>query len=289
MNLIESSVEFFPPHYTIDEMFEDIEYAGRVCYASDKTKKTSREFTEMLINKGHLSPLEFGTVYLLVDLTKCSEQEFGELYVFYMSNPFSKIVFRLGDEKTRDVLRITTNYRVLVENGRTSDLKYWHNAEKDKLFIKRMSVKFTCSIAISREFNRHRCHSIAEQSTRYCNFSKDKFGNELTFIIPYWYDQKSSFVKWLYRRLLSVTEWFYLKFVKWFKLKPQEAREVLPLSTKTVLCHSAYIPDWYHFFSLRSASSAHPDAQKLSKMVEKGLSVLYPNLMSLEHDSIHNS
>lgn len=278
MNLIESRVSFFPVHPTLEGMFEDIEHASRVCYASDTTKKTSQEFTEMLISKGHLSPLEFGTVYLLVEANKVEETVFTELYMFYMQNPFSKVVFRLGDEDTMDKLRITTNYRVLVENGRTGDLQYF--STPDNLFEIRLSVQFTCSIAISREFNRHRCHSIAEQSTRYCNFSQAKFGNQLTFIKPYWYDSKPRFVKWLYRKGLSLTEWFYLKFVKWFKLKPQEAREILPLATKTELCHCAFYNDWYHFFSLRSAKSAHPDAQKLSKFIESYISNV-KNLVTL--------
>lgn len=271
MNLIESKVYFFSPKYTLDGMFEDIEYAGRVCYASDKTKKTSREFTDMLIHKGHLSPLEFGTVYLLIHPDQCTENEFGELYVFYMSNPYSKIVFRLGDEETKDVLRVTTNYRVIVENGRLNDLRFW--SAPDKLFKFRQSVKFTCSIGISREFNRHRCHSIAEQSTRYCNFSQDKFGNTLTFIKPEWYDKKSGFARWAFRLYLRISSFFYLKAVKY--LKPQEAREFIPLPLRTELCHCAYVDDWYHFFSLRSAPTAHPDAQKLSKLVEQYVNKVY--------------
>lgn len=286
MNLIESKVEFFNPHYTLDGMFEDIERAGRVCYNSKNTGKAPQEFVKMLIRRGHLSPLEFGTVYLMITPDNCTEQEFGELYIFYMSNPYSKVVFRLGDEQTKDVLRVTTNYRVLVENGRINDLRFFYNAEKDILFKKRFTVKFTCSIGISREFNRHRSHSIAEQSTRYCNFSKDKFGNTLTFIKPEWYDKKSKFARWAFRLYCRISSFFYLHAVKY--LTPQEAREFLPLPLRTELCHCAYIEDWYQFFALRSAPSAHPDAQKLSRIVEQGVAVLYPKLISLDHDSVYN-
>jgi hypothetical protein len=80
---------------------------------------------------------------------------------------------------------ITTNLRVLQENGWLDDLKYL--CEPTEFHEKRLSVKVITDIGVTREFNRHRTFSIVEQSTRYCNFSKDKFGNELTFIIPeYW-------------------------------------------------------------------------------------------------------
>ena len=81
-----------------------------------------------------------------------------------------------------NILYVTTNLRVLVENNWLGDIKYI--CEPTKYHEKRITVKFTCDRGVSHEFVRHRVFSFAQESTRYCNYSKDKFGNELTFIIP---------------------------------------------------------------------------------------------------------
>lgn len=128
-----------------------------------------------------------------------------------------------------------------------------------------------------------RKNSILEQSTRYCNYSKDKFGNELTFIYPEsGYDKKvlelyltgdyvhgSGFsTEILLVEALKVSESIYMSLIE-EGVKPQEARHVLPLLTKTVLYHSAFEDDWQHFIKLRSAKNAHPDIQFIANEVMK--------------------
>ena len=144
------------------------------------------------------------------------------------------------------------------------------------------------------EFVRHRVMSFAQESTRYCNYSKDKFGSELTFIIPCWmdipegsinlgnYDKTSAryedgnvyiidtkppYVGVDFIRSLCEVESNYLSIVRngW---KPQEARAVLPNSLKTELVMTGFISDWKHFFRLRSriaeTGKPHPQAQELA-------------------------
>ena len=129
------------------------------------------------------------------------------------------------------------------------------------------------------EFVRHRVFSFAQESTRYCNYSKDKFNNELTFIIPCWLnyeeqqftDKDDSSI----RTDLSEHEYFidllleaentYNYLVQYCKWKPQEARAVLPNSLKTELIMTGFVDDWKHFFELRCASNAHPQARELAE------------------------
>ena len=161
-----------------------------------------------------------------------------------------------------NTILITTNFRVLVENNWLDDLKYV--CEPTEYHERRITVKFICPISISREFNRHRVNSIAEQSTRYCNYSKDKFDNQITFIEPYWYEKADSYTKNEFDKGLQYAEGYYMFMVD-KGMKPQEARDILPLCTATELVHTAFVSDWKHFFELRCAGSAHPQARELAQ------------------------
>lgn len=132
-------------------------------------------------------------------------------------------------------------------------------------------------ISISREFNRHRTLSPTESSTRYCNYSKDKFSNEITFIKPYWYDKFNTkcingvrengttdmFTTNDFEESLINSECLYMAAIL-SGAKPQEAREILPLCTATEVVYTAFIDDWKHFFSLRTPESAHPQAREIA-------------------------
>lgn len=136
------------------------------------------------------------------------------------------------------------------------------------------------------EFVRHRVFSFAQESTRYCNYSKNKFGNEVTYILPNWMDEKQlgthncnkiieeckDFEAWSnpseYSELsfilsLALSERGYFNLLN-YGWKPQQARAVLPNSLKTELVMTGFISDWKHFFELRDAGSAHPQAQELA-------------------------
>ena len=272
MNLIESNVTLVNQDPGLDGLYKSIDLAARVCYASTSTME-SKQFVDSLIKKGHLSPLEFGTVYLTVPNS--------EDISFYSNNPYSKV--RCDNQS----YFITTNYRVIIENNRLHDLNYMTLPFEHE---RRLTYKFIISEAIAREFNRHRTHSIIQQSTRYCNFAKDKFNNELTFIIPYWasiepghYTYNDTLDKFIsatqeinnnqkeFSLLNSYlkSELAYLNLINNFNLKAQEARDILPLGTKTVLMHCAFVSDWVDFIKLRKSPAAHPDAYKLASEIDK--------------------
>lgn len=241
-----------------------------------KKESSAKEFVDRMIKSGHHAMLEFGTVYLKC---KCG---YNSPLSKYKSNKYSKYTNDVAyiDETPNDTSitynhYVVTNYRVLVENNWLDDLKYL--CEPTDNHEKRICVRFTCSIGISRELNRHRVDSIAEQSTRYCNFSKDKFGNEITFIIPSWSNLKAGNNSDIINQLnienkanydfiirLLNDEAAYFNMINNGML-PQEARDILPLATATVVNHCAFVSDWKHFFDLRDDSHAHPDMQALAK------------------------
>ena len=263
----------------IDGIYRQVERAGRVCYKSEDhcTAESARPFVERMIKSDHTAMLEHATVYLLYrdGETASAEQggdAAGEAWQRYERNKFSKVTTVDGCHY------VTTNLRVLAENQWLADLD--HLTEPLAHHERRVTVHFTTQIATTREFNRHRANSMAEQSTRYCNYSKDKFGNEISINAlsveePAQIDflelakkvtegQADDYENWLFANLAA--EHAYLNLIAAGR-KPQEARAILPLDTNTELIHTAFVSDWKHFFDLRAKGTTgapHPDAKVLA-------------------------
>lgn len=130
-----------------------------------------------------------------------------------------------------------------------------------------ITVRFTCDRGVSHEIVRHRVASYAQESTRYCNYSKDKFGNELTFIEPYWLteallDDADNARERLIFCLQHIEEIYMSLLNK--GLQPQAARAILPNCLKTELNVKMNLREWRHFFNLRCSKAAHPDLRKLA-------------------------
>ena len=268
MKLINSKVEILEPTgYTIDDIYKQIEIAGRTCYKSeDKITPTSaKEFVDRMIKSGHGAMLEHGTVYLefhVKDPSVVGEEEYhnqqailNKLINKYSTNKYSVVKVN----HYYDTAFITTNYRVLVENNWLEDLKYI--CEPTVFHEKRISVRWTCDRGVSHEFVRHRVFSFAQESTRYCNYSKDKFGHEITYIQPCWEMQKDEEELFLLQLEQAQNAYNALISSGW---KPQQARAILPNALKTELVMTGFESDWKHFFELRCDTAAHPDARKLA-------------------------
>lgn len=276
MKLIKPSFEIWEQEPGLEGVYKQIERAGRVCYKSEDkiSEGTAKAFVDRMIASGHGAMLEHGTVYLEIPDYGVSRLKFEK----YMRNPYSTSI-----SSDVDSSYITTNLRVLVENGWLNDLEY--QCEPTEYHEKRITVKFVCDRGVSHEFVRHRVFSFAQESTRYCNYSKGKFGYQLTCIIPSWlgleegsysledveekYDkcliidrcknaEEASFVRALCH---AEREYFDLLELNW---KAQQARDVLPNSLKTELVVTGTIKQWEGFFKLRDASSAHPQAYELA-------------------------
>lgn len=263
MKLVKQSIEIINNSEThnIDDIYKAIEMAGRTCYKSENniTSTSSKTFVEMLKNNGHGAMLEHGTVYLYIPEWKAYK---------YAINKYSKVntQFDAKDFESYYKVYVTSNYRVLFENDWLDDLEYI--CEPTQYHEKRISVRATIPIGISREFIRHRSMSFAEMSTRYCNFSKDKFNNCIEFVEPNWFSScTDTEAKDLFIQNCIQSEYNYMELIK-SGLKPQEARDVLPLSTKTELIITGFVSDWESIFNLRCAKSAHPMAQEVANLIK---------------------
>ena len=274
-------------------IYKQIERAGRVCYKSESntTEDSAKPFVGRMIEHEHFAMLEHGTVYLV-----CSH---GQLPL-YLTNKFTHVNTIDGKDY------ITTNLRVLAENKSLADLKYLSEYQEGKHEL-RITVHFTTQIAITREYNRHRANSMAEQSTRYCNYTKNKFGSEITINLPTWVEAEPSFDKeeMSTERFLALCAeaanhkdqnwskletWYFANYAAEFaymKLieagcKPQEARVILPLDTNTELVHTAFLSDWKHFFDLRAlgvTGAPHPDAKILAFPLYEEFQKRYKNCL----------
>lgn len=292
MKLIESSVQIIEEK----DPYKMIELAGRTCYKSEDkiTENSAKEFVDRMIKLGHGAMLEHGTVYLTITATSPEVRK-------YEINPYSRVK-KISVDGINGRAYITTNYRVLVENKWLDDLKY--QCDPTPSHEKRITVKFICDRGVSHEFVRHRVFSFAQESQRYCNYSKDKFNNELTFIKPTWLNiPTGDYTYWdgdwcdidnmkiqlpsdngiadNFLWCLNNAGMQYRLLIN-KGLKPQEARAILPNATKTELVMTGFESDWEHFFELRCSGAAHPDAKKLADELKSLMNVKNIELNSVK-------
>lgn len=144
----------------------------------------------------------------------------------------------------------------------------------------KISVRIICDRGVTHEIVRHRIASYSQESTRYCNYSKDKFGNELTFIKPCFWDESSEKYQIWYHEMQMI-ENTYNKMIE-MGAKPQEARTVLPNSLKTEIIVTMNIREWRHFFKLRTSERAHPQMREVALMIleefRKKIDILFEDI-----------
>ena len=273
MRLIKPSYKIIEQEPSINGIYKMIEHAGRVCYKSEDkiTEDSAKPFVDRMIKSGHGAMLEHGTVYLDIphgEAFNVLPTETCWVADNYGKNPYSEVVLQ-GPH-----FYVTTNFRTLIENNWIDDLKYI--CEPTEYHVKRITVKFILSRSIAQEYTRHRVFSFAMESQRYCNYSTDKFSNEVTFIQPCWLNEERLKLYGPYHTVirdkspesifiasLNCAERDYLDLLEagW---KPQQAREVLPNACKTELVMTGFVDDWKHFFFLRCPVNAHPQARELA-------------------------
>lgn len=294
MKIINANAELIPQSHGLEGVYKQIELAGRTAYKSEDriTEDSAKKFVKMLMRRGHNAALEHGTIYL----TYNGKWEGDALTDFYERNPYSNVDVEYVRDKYENgwlmcLYHITTNYRVIVENGRMDDLKYM--SPPCKFHVKRYTIKFILSRGIANEFVRHRVFSFLQESTRYCNYSKDKFDG-VSFIssieLPikqgeYRVNDKREIIKdgkvylskeefdniSLNNKMIYAycnSEQLYLSLLDQ-GVKPQIARDALPLGLKTELIMTGTTEQWREFCNLRCASDAHPDARYLANKVKE--------------------
>ena len=317
MIILTSNTELVQQEPGLVGAYKQIERVGRACWASENliTDHSYEDFIKGLMSREHNAPLEHGTIYLIYIIGSPLYDPYYMVHAddvqFFERNPYSKVVEKHFDVAVQakdsewmykfvaqygpsTAYFITTNLRVIVENfdAKTREKILDHFVmDPYPEHEKRITVHFTCQRAISAEFNRHRKDSIMERSSRYCNFSKDKFGNEIGIVKPDWVENPyegehldfmgyvralfyhgagewTKFDYWVFANLAC--EWVYMNLIE-LGAKPEEARDVLPMDLQTELYHTAFISDWIHFFKLRAwiskGNKPHPEAMKLARQV----------------------
>lgn len=289
MRLIKPKVELIKQEPGVEGLFKHMELCARTCYKSEDkiTEDSARKFiNNVIIARGHTAMLEHGTVYLMID---CSGRLL-DVANKYVNNKYSE--WALHPDGVHYC--ITTNYRVMIQNNWLDDLKY--QCEPTEWHVKRITVRFICDMGVAREFCRHRLFSFAQESTRYCDYSSNKFKEGCTFIIPCWtelgegyyeqYDEESySYYPDDYTDVpktiemdeagnilnpqdeflshLFTVDYNYAR-LRQYKWAAQQARNVLPLALKTELIMTGTAEQWIEFFKLRCATDAHPQAKELA-------------------------
>jgi thymidylate synthase (FAD) len=311
MKLIDSSVaDISQTDFSEEGILKQIEKCGRISYKSEDkiTDSSAKEFVERLIKLGHLTPLAFGVVRLFIPFNNTNINSVEEDVDFYVDNKYSMVeaVYNSDFKETKLNYYITTNYQVLIENERISDLyKYSNYPESaNKYFYVVKCFKIICDRGVSHELVRHRSFSYVQESTRYCNYTKDKFGNELAFVKPAWWndnlimetkngrltsgnDKHFIFLKSCYDAELLYNEAIANGMIA------QEARALLTNAIKTEIVMSGfrkdfcaiangfnykdeYIENFKGFLGLRTkdyGSKPHPDmeiiANKIKYLIDK--------------------
>ena len=276
MKIVEPQVELWKQEPTLEGAWHQIAKATRVCYQSKPRKGESDEaFVNRVIlkpatredgsidfDKCHGAMLEHGTIYLTI----LGDRIFDTIdpVCKYIENKYSKVVFIHGDNAYVNDACITTNMRVILENNWQDDLKF---ISAPTYHARRTTFSVITDIGVTRELNRHRVNSIAEQSTRYCTYSSSKFGEEITYanndfltdcvlnLDSYFYDlckdindkKDNKLNKWTaehyYMFGMLAAEFAYLGLKK-NKVPNDIARQVLNLNTKSQAIYTAFDDDW---------------------------------------------
>lgn len=278
MKLIKQSFEFInQTDFSLVGIKRHIERCARVSYKSeDKITDTSYEkFVNMLESRGHDRPLEFGTVHLKMILPDF-QGFMNSLLTFGILNDIWIKSAHVGD-----IVYITTNYRYYLDIIKYfPKVKEYFTEEDNEYYPKRYTIHMILDRGVMDEFRTHVGLSHLAESTRYCRYSKDKFGREVTFIKPCWLDIPLgdygisslpgdnilglSGGTMVFIDSLLDAEDYYLTLLSqgW---TPQQARSVLPLGIKSELISCGFEDSWENFFKRRDAPDAHPMAQEIAK------------------------
>lgn len=319
MRIQQAKAEFLPS-VGYEGYLKRIEECGRVCYKSEDkiTEDSAKGFVEGLIRRGHESVLEHVEYIVLCDLF--SYQEMANAMVVLEENGIP-VLLRRTVNKAADRCIISGNVRMwrdfmrgigtcefvvvprvlhLFKGVLFDDVKVEiSRPEKGCRFIQKTDLlsgvevathwtetaRFVVDRGISHEIVRHRKASYSQESTRYCNYSAGKFGNEITVISPcFWEDHTEEFSDWYHAMALAERRYFALLDKG---ATPQQARDVLPQSLKTEVIMTANVMEWQHFFRLRTSPAAHPQMREVAiPLLEDACKILPGYFMTAEMEKM---
>lgn len=315
MKLIDPKVELWNQGNTLDEIWEHIARCARVCYQSEprKNDETGEQFVNRVIlhnhsyeeiakdrelqEKLHLSVLEHGTAYLAIE-EPWNARDY-ESVSKYIENKYSKVSEAIYNKPLYkgiipySTVYITTNIRVLIENGWMNDLQYICAPTKHHALRKTFSL--WTNIGGIRDTNRHRVQSISEESTRYCLYSSPKFSSEIAICkLPWYTDKEYSKAEFHLEDLYNngvihahdTNNWEAIDWYMWYEQMceivynnlhrlgqtAQQCSNVLTFSTKTQSVHTAFVDDWKHYCHLRSdevSGKVRPEVKLIADKIKE--------------------
>lgn len=312
IKVVNPSVEIWKQDgYTLDAIWKHIARCARVCYQSTPKNNEETDYGFLVrtlfrgndvanqsyntkdIVKCHLSVCEHGTVHLKYPLFMARAAAQATRFIH---NQYSRTKEHEG------YIYVTTNMRVLIEHHWMDELEFIDATPNCPYYIPRPTICFITDIGASRELNRHRVNSVSEESTRYCAYDKGKFGKGITVAKLPWIpeidpeDKGHSYregffndneifddntIEEQYTDNWTAVDWFLyglqicdLVYRKTRELgwAAQQAREILPLNTKTQVVHTGFVDDWEHWIALRSnqvSGKVHPMMNELAKQLVK--------------------
>ena len=279
MKLIKQSFEILEQKdFSLIGIKKFIERCGRVCYKSEDriTDDSYEKFVNMLVKRDHARPLEFGTVHLKISSGMLFDKFLQDLVDYELYNP-TWIKYKELPEYTY----ITTNYRHYLQIIKKCPYIAEYFTEQDNCYYpSRYTVHMVLSRGVMDEFRTHVSLSHLAESTRYCNYSKDKFDNQVTFVIPNWCNSlkegsEQNYPPFeinedeiIFMDALQNAQNSYLSLLK-LGWTPQQARDVLPLSVKSELISCGFEDAWENFFYRRCANDAHPMAREIAIPLQK--------------------
>lgn len=314
IKVINPSVELWKQEgYTLDAIWKHIARCARVCYQSTPKDNGEDDYSFLVrtLFRG-VEPKDINTKDLVkYHLSVCEHATVHLKYPLFMPRAAAQATRFIHNHYSRtkeheDYIYVTTNMRVLIEHHWMDELEFIDNTPNCPYYMPRTTVCFITDIGTSRELNRHRVNSVSEESTRYCRYNADKFGNNITVAKLPWipdvnddnissdysdgfYNDDEIYYDGIIRDKYAVNwtaiDWFLyglqvanLVYCKCIELgwTAQQAREILPLNTKTQVVHTAFVDDWEHWLKLRSnevSGKVHPCikelADKLVKLINK--------------------
>ena len=273
MKLIEPSCEYWEQQ----DVITHIAKCARVCYANEKNENSYEKdeaLVKRLIEHNHISMLRHGSFYYIVpleifkDKTNIRARAIKHFIDLFTNSPY---IHKIYDAK---YVYISTNKQFIRENPCES-LKFYA-VTPERFFeyevtkpIRRFTFYLTTQLSTTRELNRVSPNNIAEQSTRYCNYSADKFENEIQICKPHWYNNGELHTKHCYICSLKGAEFDYFELLE-KGLLPQDARGVLPLDTASKVVYTYTFTEWLEIINKRyfgTTGKPHPNAKIIIGMV----------------------
>jgi thymidylate synthase (FAD) len=298
-------------HFDNESLAVRIEFCGRICYKSEDKidRQSALPFVARMAEHEHNSVLEMGVVTLEVD--GIDDEQITELFLLqprYLHidragstllvtgsvRAFRELLIYHPDCAIVDAMCDCLNERhpyffstILPKDGFKGDgtitVRKVPLTEVDRLPAdkrarhRHIAVKFIVNRAVTHEIVRHRPCSFLQESQRYCRYSDDKFGSEVTFIKPMFFDEGSDEYA-IWHKAMVATEQMYLQLLK--TSTPQAARTVLPNSCKTELIVYTNLTEWKHIFKLRTSKAAEPSMREVMLPLQEDFQNRFPEIFS---------